>query len=323
MDKEYVLITGATGFIGAQVTEKILSEGLYTVIAIVRKDNNYKNVERLKNKGVILIPGCFYDRQLLEEIFAKFSIRFVMHCAAVRGGGKGSQELYQTVNVSGTRVLLEVSVSHGVKKLIFCSSVGVFGTVPQKLPAGLNTCLNGDNAYHNSKIMAEKEVERFISRGLDAYIVRPTITYGADDTGFPMTLVNLVKKKRLWMPFKDIKIHLLDVESLAALFSSILVSPVRVKRVFIAADKTAVSFREMVDLIHAHFYHKPYPRFFRLPGVFFRVMLFFFRLARNEKWASRILLISSNWYYDIKDTVEALNFKPSITQETFIKRMGI
>jgi nucleoside-diphosphate-sugar epimerase len=45
---------------------------------------------------------------------------------------------------------------HKVKKFIFCSSVGVFGTIPEKVPANLGNPLNGDNEYHYSKIIAEK-----------------------------------------------------------------------------------------------------------------------------------------------------------------------
>jgi len=48
MNKEYVLITGATGFIGSHVTEKLLLDKSYRLITIVRKSRKYKNVKDLE-----------------------------------------------------------------------------------------------------------------------------------------------------------------------------------------------------------------------------------------------------------------------------------
>lgn len=134
MNKEYLLITGATGFIGAHVTEKLLSDKSYPLIAIVRKDRNYKNVNDLRNKGVLLVEGYFYDKNLLEKIFETFPIQNVIHLAALRGGGAGTKRDYYEVNVHGTEALLEASFKNRVKRFIFCSSVGVFGTIPKKPP---------------------------------------------------------------------------------------------------------------------------------------------------------------------------------------------
>ena len=75
MSKEYVLITGATGFIGSHLTEKLLLENQYHLVAIVRKMGNYKNVDDLENRGVILVKGNFYDKSILEKIFKKFTVQ--------------------------------------------------------------------------------------------------------------------------------------------------------------------------------------------------------------------------------------------------------
>lgn len=219
MNKEYVLITGATGFIGGHVANKLLSEGKYALIAIVRKSDKYRNVEELKQRGAILVEGIFYDENLIAKIFNKFPVRYVIHIAALRGGGAGTEGKYHTVNVHGTEVLLEGSLSHQVKKFIFCSSVGVFGTIPCELPANINTRLNGDNAYHRSKIVAEQKVQKYIDKGLDAFVVRPAITYGSNDDGFSAILVKLVRKRLLLLPSNENSIHLLDVHKLVEVFT--------------------------------------------------------------------------------------------------------
>ena len=69
MNREYVLITGATGFIGSHVADKLLSEGAYNLVAIVRRNYKYKKVDELKQRGVILVEGKFYDKNAIEKVF--------------------------------------------------------------------------------------------------------------------------------------------------------------------------------------------------------------------------------------------------------------
>jgi nucleoside-diphosphate-sugar epimerase len=323
MEKEHILITGATGFIGSHVIDKLLSEKTYKIVAIVRNINNYKNVETLKQNGVILIKGCFYDKDTVENVFNRFPVSHVIHVAALRGAGAGNNKDYFTVNVKGTEVLLQSSFEHNIKKFLFLSSVGVFGTIPEDLPANLNSRLVGDNKYHNSKILAEQKVKLYTKKGLDAYIVRPTITYGPGDDGFPTTLINMVKGRTFICPAKDIKIHLLDVFSLADLLSRIIKLNNLYQRVFIAADEVPVSLGELVDLIYFHFYNKKYPSLLKLPNILFRMLSNVFILLRNEKWLTRILLISKNWNYDISETTKAIQYVPAKTADSFLKHMNI
>ena len=319
MKKEYLLITGSTGFIGSHVAEKLLSEKRYGIIAIVRKKTNYKKVNDLRNKGAILFEGAFYDRKLLGRIFQEFPIRSVIHAAALRGGGVGVKKDYDRINVQGTEALLEASLEHRAGKFIFFSSVGVFGTIPGELPATILTRLNGDNEYHKSKILAEKKARAFMEKGLNVYIIRPTITYGRGDDGFSRTLVELVKKRVLIMPYKDVKIHLLHVTDCAELVSRMLKARDLNQSVFIAADGAPILLGELVNLIHFHCHGKNYPRFLRMPTSVFRAMSILLQLMGREKWVTRILLISNNWHYDISETVGAFDYLPSNTRDSFLK----
>ena len=319
MKREHLLITGSTGFIGSHVAERLLSEKRYVIIAIVRKGINYKNVDDLKEKGVILFEGSFYDRALLEGVFKEFPIRNVIHAAALRGGGAGTKEDYNRINVLGTEALLEASFANQVSKFIFISSVGVFGTIPMEVPANILIELNGDNEYHKSKILGEKKAKEFVGKGLNVLIIRPTITYGSGDDGFSKTLMELVRKRILIMPFKDVKIHLLDVSRCAELVSQMLKARELNERVFIAADEDPISLGELVNLIYLHCHGVNYPRFLRMPTFVFRAMSMVFQLMGREKWATRILLISNNWHYDISETVGAFHYCPSKTKDSFLK----
>ena len=318
MNKEYVLITGATGFIGSHVTEKLLSDESYRIVAIVRSKKNYKNVEELENKGAILAEGNFYDNNFLEKLFNKFPVQNVIHIAALRGGGAGTREDYYEVNVCGTEVLLEASFKNQVKKFIFCSSVGVFGTIPKDVPANLRTELNGDNAYHSSKILAERKVREFINKGLNAFIVRPTITYGSRDNGFSATLVKLARRRMLFLPFKDNKIHLLEVRKLAEIFMEILKTNNLQKRIFIAADEQPIILRELIDLVYSYYYGKKYPLILRMPSIVFDAFLVLFRALKNSKWSVRVQLLSRDWYYDTVEMNSLIEFRSANTKKEFL-----
>ncbi|OPX96107.1 MAG: dTDP-4-oxo-6-deoxy-D-allose reductase [Syntrophorhabdus sp. PtaU1.Bin002] len=321
MSQEHILLTGATGFIGYHVAGKLLAEGAHRVVAIVRGQGGRPDAKALEEKGAILLQGNFLDRDFIEEVFKNWPIRHVIHAAALRGGGLANENHYMEVNVRGTETLLDVALQNGVDKFLFLSSVGVHGTIPPELPGTVRTVLSGDNLYHKSKVLAELRVNEFIKKGLNAYIIRPTITYGPRDNGFPKTLVELVRKKMLLLSSEDIRIHLLDVESLANLVDKVIKSDGIKDRCFIAADRGPISLRGLVNLIHRHYHGKDYPPSLRLPEGAFSLLLAAFRATGSEKWVTRILLISQSWYYDISETMKAFSYSPADTQEAFIRTM--
>lgn len=320
MDKQYTLITGATGFIGSHVAARLLLES-YPLVAIVRKTANYKNVNNLRQDGAVLIEGRFYDKELLENLFANFPIENIIHVAALRGGGMGTGEDYQKINVLGTETLLQVSLQHRVRRFVYISSVGVTGTIPGDLPGNTASKYHGDNLYHESKVLAEKKVHEFIQKGLDAYILRPAITYGIGDDGFPRTLVKLIKRRMLLLPMEDIEIHLLDVNTMADLVITTMRSVQLHQKVFIAADAIPISLRALANKIYKHYYQREYPSFLKLPNNVFKALLYCLLFFHSEKWVTRIRLISNNWYYDINPTIMNLSFKPADTSESFVRNM--
>ena len=235
------------------------------------------------------------------------------------GEGAGTKRDYHDVNVHGTEVLLSAARRHRVEKFIFCSSVGVFGTIPAEVPADLRTGLNGDNIYHRSKLAAEERVYDFIDRGLNAFIIRPTITYGKRDGGFPSTLARMVRKRILLLPLRDNRIHLLSVSSLAEMFLRILKSDGLHKRVFIAGDEGPVLFRELVDLIYYFYFGKDYPSFLKMPNVVFDVFSMVFQTVNNNKWRGRVQLLSQDWYYEPTETNSLIGFQPANTKKEFLR----
>ena len=319
MSPGYTLITGATGFIGSHVAEKLLRDKSWPVIAIAREGRGYKNTAELEKSGGVLVRGRFYEPDLLIRVFKRFPIRNVIHIAALTGEGKGSRKDYERVNVQGTESLLAASHRYRVDKFIYCSSVGVFGTIPTDAPADPTTRLNPDNVYHWSKLRAEKRVHDFIARGLNAFIIRPTIAYGPRDRGFPFILTRLVQKKLLFLPFKGNQIHLVSASSLAEMFLRVLKKDGLSNRAFIAADEGPVALRDLVNWIHSFYFGREYPRFLKIPNGVFGAFETISRMGRCTQWVGRIQRLSKDWFFDTRKTDTLIGFRPGNTQQEFLR----
>ncbi len=317
MPEHAVLLTGASGLIGRHVAKKLASLRDARLVCILREGERHPQAASLIRQGGIVVPGNFYEPAVIEKVFEEHQIRQVIHLAAIRGGGKAAATDFEEVNVKGTERLLRAAHEQGAQKFIFCSSVGVYGTIPANMPAGLETPFDGDNQYHQSKIAGEEAVQAYIQKGLNAYIVRPTITYGAGDDGFPQALVSLVKKHLLWLPKSNHRVHLVDVERLAEAFCNLVVNDYPSQRVYVVGDIEPTTLRDLADWIHLHFYRRPYPAYFRLPDWVFTVAFHLFQNIRNEKWMARIALLSNDWHYQCADAYRLLGIRPVPTREGF------
>lgn len=136
-----VLVTGAAGFIGSNLTSRLVTEG-YQVSGIDNFDDFYDPALKLNNIAEFianpkfkLFKGDIRDKAFLRSVFNEDKPDYVVHLAA-RAGVRPSIEqpdLYYDVNVNGTLCLLEVMRECDVKNLIFASSSSVYGN-NQKVP---------------------------------------------------------------------------------------------------------------------------------------------------------------------------------------------
>jgi UDP-glucuronate 4-epimerase len=128
------LITGAAGFIGSHLTERLLRDGA-TVVGVDNFDEFYapqikrRNIaEALKHPRFRLIEADIRDARAMDEAVTA-DVDVVIHLAA-RAGVRPSIEqplLYNDVNVNGTVVMLEALRKRGLKKFVFASSSSVYG----------------------------------------------------------------------------------------------------------------------------------------------------------------------------------------------------
>lgn len=310
MSKQKILITGVTGFIGSNLVSHILKKK-YDISAIIRPKTQYDRIKKLKDK-IKLVKIDLTDINKLRTYLKEESFDSILHIGALRGGRSFSKSDFFNANVNATEQLI-INALKNDSNFIFCSSVGVFGAIPKSVPASENTPRQEDNYYHYTKIQAENIIQKYILQGLRAAIIRPSITYGIPDYGFPYNLVKLIDKKQLFLPKQEFKIHLTNVDTLCNAFLYLLENSYKTGKSYIVADSKPVIFQELVHYISRQLHNKDYPKSKFINRKFFHFGEKIAQKLNNELWTSRFQLISRPWYYDVEKAYKELKLSRSET----------
>lgn len=289
-----VLLTGATGFIGQYVLRALIDSD-HEVMTPAR--NARFITDNFTNPNVTAVEGNFYDPALVER-FVDWRPDVIVHLAAIRGDGNGPWKHYQTVNVTGTDRLVDVALKSGSRQFIYCSSVGVYGTVPSRLPADPYTSAEADGFYHKSKLMAEKVVRTRLRGELPFVIMRPTIAYGFGDDGFLVKLIHMVRRHVFPLMRKDLHIHLLDVFTCGDFVVKAIETEIDDYAIVNLADREPVRLADLVDTVHRHFFDRRYPVLLRSPRFVHRLSEWGTGLMGMRGPHISVKLISNDWYYD-------------------------
>jgi nucleoside-diphosphate-sugar epimerase len=166
-----VLVTGAAGFIGGRIVERLVSDRGARVRAVVRELAGADGISRYP---VEIVGADVTDPRALDAAVEGCDV--VIHCAY---GTRGDRQEQSAATVDGTRNLLESAVRAGVRRLVHLSTVMVYGRTSEPvLRESLPRRASGD-AYGDSKLQAEELVWRYHrERGLPVTVIQPTAVYG-------------------------------------------------------------------------------------------------------------------------------------------------
>lgn len=169
---ELCLVTGATGFIGGHIADRLVREG-YRVRCLVRATSDTSALTRL---GVELVTGDLATTEPLADV--AHGCRYVLHCGAMVSDWATVEEI-RAVNVLGTRNLLEASAAASAERFVHLSTTDVYGYpakpgVDERYGSG-----QFSNWYSETKREAEAEVRRAgQATGFETVILRPATVYG-------------------------------------------------------------------------------------------------------------------------------------------------
>jgi nucleoside-diphosphate-sugar epimerase len=169
---ELCLVTGASGFIGGRLAERLRSHG-YPVRALARTSSD---TDALRVRGIEIATAdlAHADAGALRE--AMDGVRHVFHCAALVSDWASVEQILAT-NVAGTRAVLAAARSAGIGRFVHLSTTDVYG-----YPGGTGieeSCRSTRfrNWYSESKRRAEAEVAQ-AAGSLEIVVLRPATVYG-------------------------------------------------------------------------------------------------------------------------------------------------
>lgn len=207
-----VFITGATGFVGANVVRLLLKEG-HSVRALVRSTSRLDNLEGL---DIETVEGDLNDSDLWQKMQG---CEALFHVAAYYSLWQSDKAQLQRDNVLGTRNCLAAARKAGIERTVYTSSAAAIG-LGSKGVAVNETHQSPEETlighYRKSKYWAEQEAFKAAKSGQDVVIVNPTSPIGAWDLRPTPTGNIIVRFLNQKMPFYlDTGLNVIDVEDVA------------------------------------------------------------------------------------------------------------
>jgi nucleoside-diphosphate-sugar epimerase len=185
-----IAVTGASGFIGSHLVERLIADG-HAVVALLRPDSRSPVVEDAR---VRVIRGDVTDPAAVERTVAGCDV--VVHLARAKAHSGLPIHVVESVNVGGAGTVAAVASRAGVARLVLGSSTAVYGARPRMQPVTESAPVRPDSAYARSKIRAEQETLSRAGSTLTVAIARITTVVGPRCTSW-LPLIRSIRNRQL------------------------------------------------------------------------------------------------------------------------------
>jgi nucleoside-diphosphate-sugar epimerase len=245
MRHQRILVTGASGFIGSALTARLLSLG-HEVVAFDRRRPAAPARDKLR-----VVVGDVVSQTDLRA--ASEGCDAVVHLAAVVQT-HGPRELFERINVGGTRAVAQAAQAAGVRQLLFMSSIAVLD-YRRGYRDGDETCATGGRLteYGRSKLEGERIVLAHNAGALSTTIVRPgLLPFGPADRAGTFELLSSVQRRQaLLVAGGRAQLSTSYVDNLVDGVLLCLGAPAARGEIFNITDAGAPTWRDLVDEIAA------------------------------------------------------------------------
>ena len=197
LDKR-VLITGATGFVGSYLTERLLDCGasVTTIVRDYRPDSCFIDQDTFQECNVI--HGDLMDRQLIERVLAEYEIEYIFHLAAQTVVSIANTAPYPTLqnNMFTTLNVLEAMRINGkVQHAIIASSDKAYGELAERRQYVETDAVQGIHPYDCSKSCTDLIAQTYLNYyRLPIAISRCGNIYGGGDTNWSRLIPNTIRR---------------------------------------------------------------------------------------------------------------------------------
>jgi nucleoside-diphosphate-sugar epimerase len=299
-----VLVTGASGFVGRAVVERLRSSG-YDVRGSVRRED----FVRVDGVEYTTVRGLERDT---DWSAALDGCDAVIHTAArvhvMREQAADPLAEFRHTNVDGTLALARQAVAAGVRRFVFVSSIKVNGeeTAPGKSFAADDAPAPLDS-YGRSKLEAEEGLRALLEQAAREWvIVRPPLVYGP---GVRANFAAMLRWIRSGVPLPLAAVRnrrsLVGLANLAALLECCVAHPAAANEVFLAADGEDLSTPDLLRRLAAAMGTRI--RLFAVPPAALRALA---ASSGRRDWAARLL---GNLQVDAGKARERLGWSPPLT----------
>lgn len=178
-----ICIIGGAGFVGQRLCKILAERGIaYKALDITFSGDNYIDIT---------------NRQTFDALSGA---TIIINLAAEHRDDVSPKSLYHLVNVQGSKNLCSYAEENNIKKIVFTSSVAVYGFAPE----GTDECgqISYFNEYGRTKFLAEEVYREWFQKGsgdVNLIIIRPTVIFGEGNRGNVFNLLNQIASKRFIM----------------------------------------------------------------------------------------------------------------------------
>ncbi len=299
-----VLITGANGFIGSALSERLLPEGFLVRAA-------YRSQPKLVAEEIEMVVVGDINVQTDWQKALK-DIDIVIHLAArvhvMQESASNPLAEFKKINTEGTLNLATQAAKAGVRRLIFFSTIKVHGEQTEKIYAASDQ-VNPQDPYAFSKWLAEQGLQEIRKNtGLEIVIIRPPLVYGPKVKGNFLRLINLANKG-FPIPLASVKNKrsMVGIDNLCDLIKTVILHEKADGEVFLVSDGQDLSTPELIQYI-ARCLEKP-SRLFPFPVSW---LYFFAALVRKKPEVERLC---GSLQVDIEKNREILGWQPPYSVE--------
>lgn len=273
-----IFVTGGSGFNGRHVLDALRRADL-TPVALVSRPN--PELGR-RFPGLEMVVGDLLDAEALDAGLQGASA--VVHLAAKNIDRDGTG--FQRVNVEGSRLLAGRAAAAGVERLIYLSSVGVYGHGAHRL-ADETTPVQPDTPFSRSKAAAEeiflehhgRRRQRSLDHdpgGFEAVILRHRFVYGDGDVAVLPRLIGAARKYSFWISGGRAAMSLIWAADLASIIARLAAGEGQVAGdgpIYHVTDGRPITYREVITTLCRTFGWKPPRISVPLPVLYWPVRL--------------------------------------------------
>lgn len=305
-----ILVTGATGFIGRSLCERLAADD-HQIVRAVRK--------KTAADGEVVVEDIETFKGW-QDVLRGLDV--VIHLAGrahiLNDRAKDPLEDFRRVNTRATIALAKQAASAGIKRFVFMSSIGVNGNETHEKPFSVHDIPHPPSPYAISKYEAELELRNIArSTGLEVVIIRPPLVYGPNAPGNFESMMRWLSKG-VPLPLGAVTSNrrsFVALDNLIDLTVTCIDHPKAANQTFLVSDGEDLSTADL--LLRLSFALGKQAHLLSVPP---RMLSLFANLVGKKDMAVRLL---GNLQVDIQHTCETLAWRPPVSVEKGFARVAM